>query len=87
MSSLNINSENPKLPQSLKKYFWDCPFSNLSPDNHSFFITERLIRFGNQDSIKWLLKNIDNNVLQNVVEKSRNLDPKTKNYWEIMLYG
>jgi|APSaa5957512622_1039677.scaffolds.fasta_scaffold177729_1 hypothetical protein len=74
------------LPETLKKYFWDCDFKDLAMDKYAFFITERILNFGNMDSLNWLLDRIDRDFLKEVVKKSRNLDKKTRNFWELMLY-
>ena len=54
-------------------------------EKYAFFIAERILNFGDMDSLKWLLDKIDRVFLKEVVAKSRNLDKKTKNFWEIML--
>ena len=74
------------LPPELKKYFWDCRFEELRLSQHAFFITERILNFGNIQTVKWLLTAIDKDFLMQVVETSRNLDPKTRNYWKIVLW-
>ncbi len=73
------------LPAKFKKYFWDCDFTTLNMKEHSFFISERILNFGNDLSLKWLLSKINKEQLTEVVERSRNLDKKTKNYWNLML--
>jgi hypothetical protein len=73
-------------PKELKKYFWDCDFNELRMSNHAVFITERILNFGNLPAIKWLLSVIDKPFLMDVVEHSRNLDKKTRNFWKIMLW-
>jgi hypothetical protein len=73
------------IPNNFKSYFWDCDFTELTLDKYAFFITERILNFGNMESIHWLLENVDEETLRNVVKKSRNLDKKTKNFWEIKL--
>ena len=73
-----------KLPEFCKKYFWDVNFEELS-EKHLFFIIERILCFGNELSINWLLKNIKINNIKKVIKNSRNLDPKTRNYWNIIL--
>lgn len=80
------SEKNKSIPDILKKYFWDCNFDELNMNEHKFFIAERILRFGNIDSVKWLLQAIDTNFLKNIIQKSRNLDDKTKNFWQIMLY-
>lgn len=74
------------LPEDLKKYFWDCDFETLRMDQYAFFITERILNFGNLSSVKWLLSKIDRPLLSDVIEHSRNLDQKTRNYWKILLW-
>ncbi len=74
------------LPEMLKEYFWDCDFDELSLEKYAFFITERILNFGDMTSLGWLLDRINEKLLMEVVEKSRNLSKKTRNYWEIMLY-
>ena len=74
------------LPSKLKKYFWDCDFEELTLEKYPFFIAERILNLGDEYSVKWLLKNVSKEQLKNVVDNSRNLTKKTKNYWRIMLY-
>ena len=77
---------NQSLPETLKKYFWDCDFKDISMEKYPFFIAERILNFGNMDALRWLLKRIDRDFLKEVVRKNRNLDNKTRNYWELVLY-
>ena len=84
---MNSNENSTHLPKKLRRYFWDCDFDELNMDKYSFFIAERILNLGDDYSIKWLLKSLSKERLQGVVEKSRNLDKKTKNYWRIMLHG
>lgn len=71
-----------KIPVRFKKYFWDCDFMLLNFEEYDFFIIERIINFGNMDSLKWLLSMVDYKKIKIVVEKSRNLNRKTRNYWK-----
>jgi hypothetical protein len=66
-----------KLPEQYKKYFWDCDFNEINMEKYQFFITERLLNYGNEQTLKWLLARINKIDLENVVKKSRNLDKKT----------
>ncbi len=74
-----------KLPDQYRKYFWDCDFYEITMEAYPFFITERLLNYGNEQTLNWLLAQIDKAYLTNVVKHSRNLDKKTKNYWNILL--
>ena len=83
-NSLKIN-EKTEIPGKFKKYFWDCDFDGLSIASYPFFITERILQYGNSDSIEWLLNVIQIDFLKSVINRSRILDKKTKNYWELIL--
>jgi hypothetical protein len=73
------------LPDYLKKYFWDCDFNKLSFEKYKFVITERILNLGNEKSLTWLLGRVDKSFIKEVVNISRNLDNKTKNFWKIKL--
>lgn len=75
-----------KLPEHLRKYFWDCDYNELNLAQSSEFIAERILNFGEMRSLKWLLSKIDKNFLKQLVNKSRNLNNKTRNLWRIILY-
>lgn len=77
-------SSRINLPEDIKKYFWDCDFNKLSWEGYSFFITERILNFGNMDDIKWLLGVTDRDFIKKVVTESRNLNKKTSNFWRVM---
>ena len=80
----NIKTTLLPLPEMLRKYFWDCRFEELSMSEYAYFISERILNFGNIDSVRWLLGVTDSDFIMNLVETSRNLDKKTKNYWRLI---
>lgn len=82
---LQNKKHTSKLPEFLQRYFWDVEFDDLSFDEYPTFITERILNYGDLDGIKWLLSFTSNKFLKTLVENSRNLNAKTKNYWHIML--
>lgn len=85
MSKQKLNFNNSKLPINFAKYFWDCNFTELNMSDYPFFITERILTYGNYESLKWLLKTIDIEYLISVVNNSKNLDKKTRNYWKTII--
>ena len=77
MKNYNLNfKENAQIPVKYKKYFWDCNFDEIKWDTYSFFITERILQYGNGESVKWLINKIDTICLKSVLKKSRILDKK-----------
>jgi len=73
------------LPAGLQKYFWDCDFSALSIEKQRRLIIERVLNFGNDDAVRWLLAHVDRANIADVLEHSRNLSEKTRNFWNIMI--
>ena len=69
----------------LREYFWDCSFEGLRLAQYPIFISERILNLGDMDSLRWLFSKIDKEFLIDLVNKSRNLNKKTKNYWKLML--
>ncbi len=77
--------ENLKVPLSFKKYFWDCNIHEITWASFPFFIAERIMQYGNNESIEWLLNVIEIDFLEFVLKNSRNLDKKTLNFWKNIL--
>jgi len=73
------------LPGGLQRYFWDVAFDDLTIEKYPQFIAARIMNYGDLDGIKWLLSWADKEYIRTIIEKSRNLNAKTKNYWQIML--
>jgi hypothetical protein len=73
------------LPENFKRYFWDVAFEELSWEKNQRFIVERLLNYGSVKEIKWLIASAGKKYIKSVVKNSRNLNVKTKNYWNVML--
>ena len=82
---LSINKIKPVLPPSFQKYFWDVAFDELSFEKYPGFIAERLLNYGDLNAIKWLLSCTNKQFIKSLIENNRNLNAKTKNFWQIML--
>jgi len=84
-SKNNINMQDTKLPEAFRKYFWDVSFDELSLNKYPGFIAERLLNYGDLHAMKWLLSQTEKKFIKSLTESSRNLNTKTKNYWETIL--
>ena len=74
-----------KLPASMKEYFWDVDFDNLSVEADSFFITKRVLDRGNLENINWVILQYGNDKIKEVLTTSRDLSRKTANFWAQIL--
>ena len=73
------------IPNFLKNYFWDVDFSKLNKKDHSEFIIERILEYGDKKEIKWMKKEFKLSQIKNVLQASRNLSRKSANFWQIIL--
>lgn len=82
---LSNSKHKTKLPKEFKRYFWDVAFDELLFEEYPRFVAERLLNYGDVYEIKWLLSCTNRKFIKSIVENSRNLNTKTKNYWQIIL--
>ncbi len=73
-----------KLPSFLQKYFWDVDFLEVDKNSYSMFIIERILEFGDQKSVRWMLNNFNLDEIKKVIMVSRNLSKKSANFWQII---
>lgn len=73
-----------KLPNFLKKYFWDVDFSKINDKKHPQFIIERILEYGDERATKWLEENFDNQTIKKVLCQSKRLSPKSANFWQLI---
>lgn len=82
--SLQVKPDS-SLPGEFQKYFWDVNFNELTLEEYPGFISERILNFGDLNGVKWLLSRTDMSFIKTLIKNSRNLNPKTKNYWQLIL--
>ncbi|MBN1415503.1 MAG: hypothetical protein JW973_10415 [Bacteroidales bacterium] len=73
------------LPEKFRRYFWDVSFDELIFEKHSRFIAERLLNYGDLNEVRWLLSHTNRQFIKSLLKKSRNLNTKTVNFWQMML--
>lgn len=73
-----------KLPQFLKRYFWDVDFIDLNKEEYSQFIIERILEYGDEKAVKWMRDNFTEEKIKTVVCKSKNISKKSANFWQIL---
>ena len=72
------------IPKFLKKYFWDVDFSKLNKEIYASFVIERILEEGNEEAVRWMRDNFDLSQIKNVLFNSKNLSPKSANYWQLI---
>ncbi|MBU1045617.1 hypothetical protein KJ616_00655 [Patescibacteria group bacterium] len=73
-----------KIPQFLQKYFWDVDFSTVDKKQHSQFVIERILEYGDKKSIKWMKDNFSSEEIKKTLSVSKNLSRKSANFWQLI---
>lgn len=72
--------------RELQPLFWDTNPNRLDLEADAFYIIERLLEWGNEDAIHWLLGQYRTEKIKEVVRLSRQLSRKTATYWSFILH-
>jgi len=63
----------------------ETDFSKLDLKKHQDYIIERLLEYGNEKAYKWVLNNFSFRKILGVINKSRKVSDKTKNFVKTIL--
>ncbi len=74
-----------KLPQFLKKYFWDVDFERLNTSKYRFYIIKRILNCGDEKALKWLNKHFNKDEQVETLTSIRELSPRSANFWTLIL--
>ncbi len=70
-----------KLPNSFKKYFWDVDFEKINFEESKTFVLKRILDRGDDKAIIWLSKHYTKADIKKLLLTTRDLSPKTANFW------
>ncbi|MDH5186974.1 MAG: hypothetical protein OEW70_07930 [candidate division WOR-3 bacterium] len=70
-----------KIPNHLKKYFWEIDIKTISPKKYWYYIIERILEYGDIKALCWLFKTYSARRIKQIVMKTRNLSPQSINFW------
>jgi hypothetical protein len=74
-----------RLPESMRTLFWDVEFASIDPERHASFIIERALEFGNDDAIRWIVREFHRKAIADTVRSSRSLSRNTGRLWSLVL--
>ena len=70
-----------KLPDFLKRYFWDVRFDGLDPIRFTAFILERILEYGDPQAVRWMQAHFEPHAIREAVRRSKNLSARSANFW------
>lgn len=68
-----------------EKYFWDIDVRSLDVKKHRSYIIERIVEFGDAAAVAWLRRHFSGKDILAVVNASRRVSPKTRNFWRLVV--
>lgn len=74
-----------KLPEFLKKYFWDVEFEKIDFEKRRTYILKRILNYGDQKAVRWMWGNFKKSEIKDVLSNFRGFSQKSANYWAIIL--
>lgn len=73
------------IEKSLHVFFWDTKPSQLDIRKNKAYIIERLLELGDERAVHWLFSTYSLKEIRRVLNNSRSLSPKSRQFWDIML--
>jgi len=73
------------LQETLKPFFWETDLEKMDMKLHKTYIIERILELGDKSAVQWLLSAYALSEIKETLKKSRNISPKSRNYWDIVL--
>ena len=74
-----------RLPEFLKEYFWDVKFGELDLEKWRVFILKRILEYGNDRAVAWMIKNFEKAEIKDALCNYRGYSKKSANFWALIL--
>jgi hypothetical protein len=74
-----------RLPESMRTLFWDVEFASIDPERHVSFIIERALEYGDDDAIRWIVREFPGTAIADTLRSSRSLSRNTGRLWSLVL--
>ena len=87
-----LKSKTGKINNVLKKpkikfrqsLFWDVDPKTIDPDKNARYVIERILDFGTDDEVRWLVRYYPRRQIKPIVKTSRALQQKSKSLWSLI---
>ena len=73
------------IPDHLRPFFWETEFNQINIDKNKPYIIERILELGDDSAVSWLFSNYTKNEIKEILEKSRKVSAKSRNFWLLIL--
>jgi hypothetical protein len=73
--------DEKRLPECTYRYFWEVDPANLDVSEHSGYVIERLLEYGDLFSVRWMERRFSREEIAEVLKTSQSLSRKSANFW------
>jgi|YelNatPaOPRAMG01_1025707.scaffolds.fasta_scaffold158766_2 hypothetical protein len=70
-----------KIPNRIKRLFWDVNKDEVDPELHKSFIIRRIVNHGDMDDVRWMLNIYSKDEIIHVIKKSKGISRKSAFFW------
>lgn len=71
------------IPERFRSLFWDTGIDKIHLNRNARYIIEKVLEYGNLESLEWLLRVYNVQKIIDVIHSSRDLTDKSRNFWKI----
>jgi bacterioferritin (cytochrome b1) len=82
IAKLRQSREASMIPDRFRALFWDVDIERIQIKKHARYIIERILEYGDLDSIYWLQRVFSGQTILDVLSESRKISQKSRNLWE-----
>lgn len=85
MQSRDLKSLKSAAMPRRSSLFWDVDPKTIDPKKHSRYVIERILEFGRDKEVRWLVRYYSGRTIKNALREKRSpLHEKTKALWELI---
>ena len=74
-----------KLPEFLRKYFWDVEFGKIDKEKSRIYILKRILEYGDEKAVAWMRGNFKKSDIKDALVNFRGYSRKSANFWALLL--
>ncbi len=75
--------EISSIPDRFRPLFWDASPGNIHIKRNARYIIERVLEYGDSEAVAWLQRVYATRTIIEVLNASRALSDRSRNFWEI----
>ena len=78
---ISDKKETAAVPERFRSLFWDTSLKNIHLRKNARYVIERILEFGDLDSVEWMQRVYTLQTVIDVLTLSRSITEKTRNFW------